>query len=125
MAPSVVDRLADAISTQDIEALVGCFAPTFSVEWPVHPARSFSGPDQVRRNWEAIFKAFPTIKATITTRVRSGDEIWGEWEFTSEAGDGPRFWQRGVIIVNVDGEHIVRSRFYMEPVEEAAGTPGA
>ena len=125
MAPSVVDRLADAISTRDIEALVACFAPTFSMEWPVHPARSFNGPDQVQRNWEALFRAYPTIQAMIATRVQSGDETWGEWEFTSEAHDGARFWQRGVIIVNIEGEHIVKSRFYMEPVEEAEGTPGS
>ena len=125
MAPSVVDRLADAISTRDIEALVACFAPTFSMEWPVHPARSFNGPDQVRRNWEALFKAYPTIQATIATRVQRGDEIWGEWEFASEVNGGARFCQRGVIIVNVEGELIVKSRFYMEPVQEAEGTPGS
>ncbi|WP_216897815.1 nuclear transport factor 2 family protein [Nocardia alni] len=119
MTPTVIDRLADAISTQDIEALVACFAPTFSMEWPAHPARSFNGPDQVRRNWEGLFKAYPTIQATIATRVQSGNEIWGEWEFRSEVHDGARFWQRGVIIVNLEEGLIRRSRFYMEPAEEA------
>ena len=69
-----------------------------------------------------LFKAYPTIQATIATRVERGDEVWGEWEFTSEVHAGARFWQRGVIIVNVADELIVKSRFYMEPVEEAGGT---
>lgn len=119
MVPSVVDRLAKAISTQDIEALVACFAPTFSVDWPVHQARSFSGPEQVRVNWGMLFKTFPSIQARIVRRVESGDEIWGEWEFTSEVHEAGRFWQRGIIIVEVDDELIVKSHFFMEPVEEA------
>jgi ketosteroid isomerase-like protein len=120
MASSVVDRLVGAINRHDLERLTECFAPAFSMLWPVHPARSFNGRDGVRRNWEAIFKAHPDIRVTLTTRVQSGDEIWGEWEFKGENGDGgPLFWQRGVIIVVVDGEVIVQSRFYMEPVEAA------
>jgi hypothetical protein len=90
------------------------------VVWPVHPARSFNGRDGVRRNWDAIFKAHPDLQVTLTTRVESVDEIWGEWEFKGENRDGGLlFWQRGVIIVVLDGEVIGRSRFYMEPVEAA------
>ena len=120
MAPSVLDRLLDAINEHDLERLTACFAPTFAMVWPAHPARSFDGRDGVRRNWEAIFRAYPDIQATLTAHAQSGHEIWGEWEFRGESGDGgPPFWQRGVIIAEVDGEVIVRSRFFMEPVETA------
>jgi len=120
MASSVVDRLVDAINGHDLERLTECFAPSFSMVWPAHPARSFNGRDGVRRNWEAIFTAHPDIGVTLTTRAQSGEEIWGEWEFKAESSDGGQsFWQRGVIIVVVDGEVIVQSRFYMEPVEAA------
>jgi len=118
MASPVVDRLVDAINEHDLERLTECFAPTISNVWPVHPARSFTGRDGVRRNWEAIFQAHPDIQVTLTTRAQSGDEIWGEWEFKAESGDGsPTFWQRGVIIAVVDSGLIAQSRFYMEPVE--------
>lgn len=118
MPPSVVDRLVEAINSHDLERLTDCFSPTFSMVWPVHPARSFSGRDGVRRNWRAIFEAYPDIQVTLRARVQSGDESWGEWEFKGKGRDGgPSFWQRGVIIVVADGELIVQSRFYMEPVE--------
>jgi hypothetical protein len=31
----VVDRLVDAINGHDLERLTQCFAPTFSMVWPV------------------------------------------------------------------------------------------
>lgn len=118
MASSVVDRLVDAINGHDLDRLTECFAPGFSMLWPVHPARSFTGRDGVRTNWEAIFTAYPGLRVTVTTRAQRGEEIWGEWEFKGEHRDGgPPFWQRGVIIVVAEGEVIVQSRFYMEPVE--------
>jgi ketosteroid isomerase-like protein len=118
MASSVVDRLVDAINRHDLERVTDCFAPTFAMVWPAHPARSFTGRDGVRRNWEAIFQAHPEIQVTLTTRAQSGDEIWGEWEFKAESRDGgPTFWQRGVVIVSVESNLIAQSRFYMEPVE--------
>lgn len=80
MASSVIDRLVDAINGHDLERLVDCFGPAFSGLWPVHPARSFNGRDGVRKNWEAIFKAYPGVQATLTKQVQSGDETWGEWE---------------------------------------------
>lgn len=118
MQSSVTDRLVEAINGHDLERLVDCFGPAFSVHWPVHPNRSFNGRDAVRRNWEAIFKAYPGIQVTLMRQAYSGAETWGEWEFKGESLEGgPPFWQRGVIIVVVDGEAIVQAHFYMEPVD--------
>lgn len=125
MADSVIDRLADAINMHDIEALTACFAPAFANDWPAHPARSFTGTDQVRRNWEAIFQAYPTVKAKIVRRVHSGNETWGEWEFKNDSHDGAQFRQRGVIIAEANGNRIVKTTFYMEPVESEQDIPGA
>lgn len=117
MASSVIDRLVNAINAHDLEALTACFAPGYSVTVPAHPARSFTGQERVRSNWERLFQTFPTIGATVTAQVHSGDEIWTEWEYRSEAGNGPQFWQRGVAVVVVQDEVIASARFYMEPVE--------
>ena len=121
VASSVIDRLIDAINAHDIEALTACFVPAYSVTWPAYPARSFTGREHVRSTWEALFKAYPSIEATVTARVHSGDEIWAEWEFKSESAkdDHPQFWQRGVIVVAAEGDVIGSARFYMEPVEAA------
>jgi hypothetical protein len=122
---SVIDRLAHAINMHDLEALAACFSPSFTSDWPAHPARSFTGADQVRRNWEVIFHAHPTVKAQIGRRVQSGDETWAEWEFTSKIRDGAQFWQRGVIVVEASVDRIVKATFYMEPVDTAQETPGS
>jgi len=122
MADSAVDRLLGAINGHDLERLTACFAPDFEVVWPAHPDRSFRGRDGVRRTWEAIFETYPGVEATLTTRLQSGDEVWGEWEFSGEHRDGgPPFSQRGVIIAATEAEVIVRSRFYMEPVDAMSG----
>lgn len=115
--PAVVDRLVAAINAHDLDALVGCFAPDFTNEWPAHPARSFEGADGVRRNWTMIFGARPTITARILTTAESDDELWGEWEFSGEDQAGEPFRDRGVIIIRAEGDLIAHSRFYMEPVE--------
>jgi ketosteroid isomerase-like protein len=120
MAASVVDRLVAAINTHDLDALVSCFAPDYAVDFPAHPGRGFTGPDHVRRNWEALFAKYPGMRATVTARVESGNEIWGEWEFRGDDGAAPEFWQRGVIVVVAEGDAIGQARFYMEPVGENA-----
>lgn len=46
----VVARLLRATNEHDLDGVVACFAPDYSNETPVHPARSFQGREQVRRN---------------------------------------------------------------------------
>ncbi|MGY1841790.1 MULTISPECIES: nuclear transport factor 2 family protein [unclassified Modestobacter] len=117
MPLAVIDRLVDAVNRHDIDALTGCFAPAFECLWPAHPARSFTGRDQIRRNWESIFATFPDIQAVVAARAGAGDEVWAEWEFLGSGRDGARLHQRGVIVVVVDDDVIARSRFYLEPVD--------
>jgi hypothetical protein len=73
--------------------------------------------------WEAMFQARPNVQAKVMAYARSGDEIWGEWEFLGDNLDGTPFWERGVIIVVVDGDVIVQSRFYIEPGGTLNGLP--
>lgn len=104
-----------ALNSHDVEAVVACFGDDLRTEWPAHPARSFDGRDQVRRNWQAIFDRFPQITVSVTASVEVGDEVWGEWHYVREPGDD----LRGVIIVSVRDDLIRRSRFYMEQVDPA------
>lgn len=112
MINSVVSRLGDAIRSHELEAIVSCFSTDYACEWPAHPARSFRGADQVRRNWGAVLEQFPDVAMTLTAYVEAGDEVWGEWHYECSAGDE----QRGVIVMTVRDGLICRSRFYMEPV---------
>ncbi|GAB6902164.1 nuclear transport factor 2 family protein [Kineosporia succinea] len=121
MSTSLVERLISALNEHDLDAVAACFGPDFSGEWPAHPGRSFTGPEQVRRNWDMIFRMSPGITVAMTEAVEVGDDVWGEWHYTQAAGQE----LRGVIVITVRDGLIRRSRFYMEPVDSAdAAVPG-
>jgi ketosteroid isomerase-like protein len=111
-----------ATNAHDLDALVGCFADDYENETPAHPARSFRGREQVRRNWEQIFAHVPDVHAAVTSRATGGDEIWTEWEMTGTRGDGSPHDMRGVIIFGVRDGLAVRARFYLEPVDGGGNT---
>ena len=62
---TVIDRLRRAVDAHDLEAIVACFAEGYRNDTPVHPARSFVGRDQVRRNWEQILGNVRDLTATV------------------------------------------------------------
>ncbi|WP_344654289.1 nuclear transport factor 2 family protein [Cryptosporangium japonicum] len=121
MSTALVERLIGALNGKDLDAIEACFGADFVGEWPAHPARDVHGPEQVRRNWEMIFKTSPDITIAMTNSVEVGDEVWGEWHYTRAAGQD----LRGVIIITESNGLIRRSRFYMEPVDAAdSAVPG-
>lgn len=121
-AGAVIDRLVRATNDHDLDTLVACFAEDYVNETPVHPTRSFRGRDQVRRNWQQIFAFVPDLRADVTGRVVEGETVWSEWEMTGTRRDGTAHHMRGVIIFGVHDDAVDSARFYLEPVEDAAGT---
>lgn len=115
---AIVDRLRDAVNRHDLEAMVRCFAPDFVNETPVHPARSFRGRDQVRKNWAQIFAAVPDLEAEVVGHASQGDTVWTEWDMHGTRLDGGRHHMRGVSIFEVVDDSFASVRFYLEPVEE-------
>lgn len=114
---ALVDRLAAATDRHDLEALVACFAPGFRNETPVHPARSFVGVDQVRKNWAQIFAGVPDLRAKLIRTANEGETAWLEWEMSGTRRDGSEHLMRGVTIFGVEHERLAWVRFYLEPVE--------
>jgi hypothetical protein len=43
----VIARLEAAMNAHDVEAFVGCFDPRYESEQPIHPAKRFTGAEQV------------------------------------------------------------------------------
>jgi len=122
----VAGRLRDATNLHDLEALVGCFAPDFVNETPAHPARSFRGRDQVRKNWAQIFAAVPNLETEIMDSASSGDTVWTEWEMRGTRLDGAPHLMRGVSVFKVVDDVFTSVRFYLEPVEQGGvGIDGA
>jgi ketosteroid isomerase-like protein len=123
---AVAVRLRDATNLHDLEALARCFAPDFENETPAHPARSFRGRDQVRKNWAQIFAGVPDIETEIVDSASSGDTVWIEWEMRGTRLDGARHLMRGVSVFKVGDDVFTSVRFYLEPVEQGGvGIDGA
>jgi len=115
---AIADRLQDAVNRHDLDALVRCFAPDFVNETPVHPARSFRGHEQVRKNWAQIFAAVPDLEADMVGCVSQGNTVWTEWEMRGTRLDGGRHLMRGVSVFEVAEGSFASVRFYLEPVEQ-------
>ena len=115
--PAMLGRLVEATNAHDLDALVDCFAPDYVNETPVHPARGFVGADQVRRNWEQIFRAVPDLMVTLSGQVVVADEVWSEWQMSGTRPDGSAHLMRGVIIFTVHDGRASHARFYLEPVD--------
>ncbi len=113
---TVVERLRDALNAHDVEAMVACFHEDYRSEQPMYPDRAFMGAAQVRKNWTALFGAYPDFTATLLRSVRDGDEVWTEWEF------GGSIDAVCVIIMGVRDDRIAWARLYMQTVDRGGET---
>jgi hypothetical protein len=115
----VLRRLVDATNAHDVDAIVGCFAVDYRNETPAHPARSFVGNDQVRRNWTQILASVPDLSAALLDWAVSERTVWSEWEHRGTRPDGSEHRLRGVIVFTVGGDVITAARLFLEPVDHA------
>ncbi|MEP7024538.1 MAG: nuclear transport factor 2 family protein [Actinomycetota bacterium] len=118
-------RLCAATNDHDLPGLVACFAPGYRNLTPAHPARGFTGREQVQRNWEQIFAAVPDLHAELLSSAVDGDTVWTEWEHRGTRPDGSPHLMRGVVIFGVADGLADWARFYLEPVQENGEDAGA
>ena len=119
---ALLDRLAGAVCSHDLDALESCFAPGYRNETPARPAQGFTGRGQVRRNWEQIFAFVPDITARVLRRCCDGEMVWSEWEMSGTRRDGTAHQMAGVVLFGVSEGLFSWARLYLEPVQ--AGGPG-
>lgn len=124
-ARAFLTTLQAATNSHDLDALVACFTEDYSNQTPVHPARAFTGRDQVRSNWQQIFGSVPDISATVLKWVSSDAAVWSEWQLAGTRHDGTQHLMRGVIIFGLDGDRACSARFYLELVDEESSDVGA
>lgn len=124
-ARAVVRRLQAATNAHDLDALVACFAPDYLSDIPAHPARSFRGSEQVRRNWTQILAGVPDLHSELLRESFDGSVVWSEWEWTGTRRDGAPHLMRGTTILGIEGDSIAWARFYMEPVVDDGAPVGA
>jgi ketosteroid isomerase-like protein len=117
-----ITRIAAAINEHDLKALAECFDDDVQSEQPVHPARTFTGREQIRKNWAQIFGAVPDLRADLVRAASDGDTAWAEWDWTGTRRDGAPHRLRGVTILGIRGGRASWVRFYMEPVEPSGAS---
>ncbi|MEO3938617.1 nuclear transport factor 2 family protein [Dermatophilaceae bacterium Soc4.6] len=115
----LVARLFDRTNAHDLDGLVACFGPDYTLSNPVHPTRDFVGPGQVRRNWTALFAGVPDLVAVAHQVVADGEQVWVEMMMNGTRRDGKPVHLAGVQVFTVRGGLIRGCRFYVEPVEAA------
>jgi ketosteroid isomerase-like protein len=116
-ATRLVERLRDATNNHDPDGVAACFTVDYRSETPAHPARSFTGRDQVRRNQEKIFTFVPDLTAELLRVTVDGDTVWTEWEHRGTRKDGSAHYMRGVIILGMRDGLACWGRFYLELVD--------
>jgi ketosteroid isomerase-like protein len=119
---AVVHRLLEATNDHDLDGIVACFAVDYRNATPAHPGRSFSGSDQVRRNWSVMLQAIPDLRAEILAEAVDADTAWTEWCMTGTRHDGTSHHMVGAIVFVVHRDRISEARFYLEPVDQDGGT---
>jgi len=118
-----IERLLRATNAHDVEAIVACFGESYTLDSPLHPARSFQGREHVRRNWTQILGAVGDLTASLLGFARDGSSAWTEWEMVGTRRDGAAHCMRGVFIFRVEEGCIVSGRMFLEPVDSS--TSGA
>lgn len=119
LTPSeVLQQLVAATNAHDIEGLVDCFAAGYELTDPVHPARSFTGSAQVRKNWTTMFAAVPDIHLEVHDHAVTDSGFWLEARQAGARGDGVRLEMQTVFIAKVEGGQITKAHMYAAPVEQ-------
>jgi ketosteroid isomerase-like protein len=116
---AMVQRLVQATNAHDLDAMVDCFTVDYRNQTPAHPAQGFVGREQVRKNWEQIFRFVPDISVRVLGCRSDGDMVWSEWEMAGTRRDGSAHLMTGVILFGVREGQASWARFYLEPVEAA------
>ncbi len=111
---AVVTRFVEAANRHDADAIYATVHPNFDSIQPCFPSRNFTGADQVRKNWRAIFDAEPGFRLTVLRSARSGNTVWVELH-----GAGNAAQVAGIFILGVEDDKIRWARVYSGPVEQA------
>jgi ketosteroid isomerase-like protein len=114
---AVFERLVRAQNAHDLEAMLECFDADYRSEQPIHPSRTFTGRDQVRKNWSALLTAITDFRAEVLRTAVDGETVWSEAHWSGTKADGSQLDEMIVTIFGVRDGHIAWGRLYGEEVE--------
>src|SRR5437870_4035522 len=115
---AVSERLARAMNAHDLEVHLSSFDENYQSEQPIHPARAFTGREQVRTNWSELYESIPDFRAEILRLAVVDGTEWAEWHWQGTKVDGSPLEERGVTIVGIRDGRIAWGRLYLEEIEQ-------
>lgn len=115
----LIERIVEAENSHDADRVAELVATDYRSETPTHPERNFTGREQVRENWRAVFESTPDFEADLMRWAVDGDTLWTEWHLSGTRTDGTDLELRGVAIWGVEDGLLQWGRIYTEPVERA------
>jgi ketosteroid isomerase-like protein len=116
---AVIERWVQAMDHHDLEMAVSCFAPDYRDEAPARRGESVRGQAKVRKNFQALFRDIPDLRAELRGAVAHGDTVWMEWRMYGTRTNGVPFEFAGVNIFGVRDNLLVWGRIYTELVRDA------
>jgi ketosteroid isomerase-like protein len=125
MTVDIAHRLAEALRSRDADRLASLFTDDYDSRQPAHPDRAFTGRDQVRVNWTAIFAGIPDFTPELVGASRDGDTVWSEWAWHGTRASGEPMEMAGVIVLGLRDDLIAWARLYIEEVDAGAGIDAA
>lgn len=117
----VAARWIRAMTEHNLDGATACFHPNYRDEAPARRGEIVNGRDQVRRNFERLFRDVPNLRAELLATAGSGDTVWMEWRMSGSRRDGSQLEFAGVNIFELEGDQFVRGRIYTELVRDAGG----
>jgi ketosteroid isomerase-like protein len=114
---AVTLSLLEAMNAHDLQGQLALFDEDYRSEQPAHPARTFSGREQVRENWSKLYDSISDFRAELLRLAVVGEEEWGEWIWRGTREDGTPLEERGVTIMGIRAGQIAWGRLYLEEIE--------
>ena len=118
----LIERIVEAENSQDADQVAELVTEDYRSETPAHPERNFTGREQVRQNWQAVFENTPDLSAELLRSAVDDNTLWTEWHLTGAQTDGTELDMRGIAIWGVKDDLLQWGRIYMEPVEGGSET---
>jgi ketosteroid isomerase-like protein len=115
---TVSERLRRAMNAHDLDAHLSCFSEDYQSEQPAHPSRTFTGREQVRKNWSGLYESIPDFRAELLRLAVVDDTEWAEWHWQGTKQDGSQLEERGVTITGIRDGRIAWGRLYLEEIEQ-------
>jgi ketosteroid isomerase-like protein len=114
---AVTVRLLEVMNAHDLEGQLQLFNEDYRSEQPAHPARTFSGREQVGKNWSKLYESISDFRAELLRLAVVGEEEWAEWIWRGTKQDGTPLEERGVTIMGIRDGQIAWGRLYLEETE--------